>query len=67
MDGLFEFTVMAFTSLFTMMNPLGVIPVYISLTSHLEPKSAKRVAIKAVVTAFIILILFSSSKTEKDT
>ena len=59
MNGLFEFTVMAFTSLFTMMNPLGVIPVYISLTSHPEPKSAKRVAIKAVVTAFIILILFA--------
>ncbi|MFZ1291329.1 MAG: NAAT family transporter [Melioribacteraceae bacterium] len=59
MNSLLEFTVIAFTSLFTMMNPLGVIPVYISLTSHLDPKVAKKVAYKAVLTAFIILVLFA--------
>ncbi|MBK7104673.1 MAG: MarC family protein [Ignavibacteriae bacterium] len=58
MNSLLEFTLIVFTSLFTMMNPLGVIPVYISLTSHLEPRDAKKVAYKAVLTAFIILILF---------
>ena len=48
MDGILEFAIMAFASLFTMMNPIGVIPVYISLTSHLSPKAAKKVAYKAV-------------------
>ncbi len=59
MDTLVEFTLVAFTSLFTMMNPLGIIPVYISLTNGLETKDAKMVAYKAVFTAFIILILFA--------
>jgi multiple antibiotic resistance protein len=59
MNSLFEFTVIAFTSLFTMMNPLGVIPVYISLTSHLEPKAAKKVAYKAVLTSLVVLIFFA--------
>lgn len=59
MDGILEFAIMAFASLFTMMNPIGVIPVYISLTSHLSPKAAKRVAYKAVLTGLITLVLFA--------
>lgn len=59
MDGILEFSIMAFASLFTMMNPIGVIPVYISLTSHLSPKAAKRVAYKAVITGLITLVLFA--------
>ncbi len=59
MDGILEFSIMAFASLFTMMNPIGVIPVYISLTSHLSPKAAKRVAYKAVLTGLITLVLFA--------
>ena len=59
MDGILEFSIMAFASLFTMMNPIGVIPVYISLTSHLSPKAAKRVAFKAVITGLITLVLFA--------
>ena len=59
MEGIFEFALIAFTSLFTMMNPLGIIPVYITLTSHLSPKSAKLVAYKAVLTGLVTLILFA--------
>ena len=59
MDGILEFAIMAFASLFTMMNPLGVIPVYISLTSHLTPKAAKKVAYKAVFTGLITIVLFA--------
>ena len=59
MDGILEFSIVAFASLFTMMNPIGVIPVYISLTSHLSPKAAKRVAYKAVLTGLITIVLFA--------
>ena len=59
MDGIFEFAIIAFASLFTMMNPLGVIPVYITLTSHLSPQAAKKVAYKAVITGLVTLILFA--------
>lgn len=59
MNQLTEFGILAFTSLFTMVNPLGIIPVYISLTGDLETKEAKRVAVKATITALIILMLFA--------
>ena len=59
MNQLTEFGILAFTSLFTMVNPLGVIPVYISLTGDLGTKEAKRVAVKATITALIILMLFA--------
>ncbi|GBD90868.1 hypothetical protein BMS3Abin04_01588 [bacterium BMS3Abin04] len=59
MNQLTEFGILAFTSLFTMVNPLGVIPVYISLTGGLETKEARRVAVKATITALVILMLFA--------
>lgn len=59
MDSLIEYILVAFTSLFTMMNPISIIPVYISLTNDLSSKEAKLVAYKAVLTAFVTLILFA--------
>ena len=59
MEGILEFALITFTSLFTMINPLGIIPVYITLTSHLSPRGQKRVAYKAVLTGLITLILFA--------
>ncbi len=56
-----EFALLTFTSLFTMMNPLGVIPVYIALTEDLPVKEARFIAFKATITAFIILIIFAFS------
>ncbi|PKN95531.1 MAG: antibiotic resistance protein MarC [Chloroflexi bacterium HGW-Chloroflexi-6] len=56
---MFEFALLAFASLFTMVNPIGVIPVYTAMTSRLTPQESHKVAIKAVLTAFIILMLFA--------
>lgn len=61
MDKLFEFGLLAFTSIFTMVNPLGVIPVYTSMTSGLTSQEARRVAVKAVFTAALTLLLFAFS------
>ena len=59
MDSLFEFGFYAFTSLITMINPLGVVPLYISLTRDLPDKETKEVAYKAVFTALLTLALFA--------
>ena len=59
MDNLFEFALLTFTTLFTMVNPLGVIPVYTTMTSGLEERQAKAAAYKAVLTAVLVLILFA--------
>lgn len=56
---LIEFTTLAFVSLFTMINPLGAIPVYVSMTNHLAPAEARRVAVKASLTAFLVLATFA--------
>lgn len=59
MDKLLEFGLFSFTSLFTMINPLGVIPVYTTLTSQMPSAEARRVAVKSVIIAFITLLLFA--------
>lgn len=59
MEGILEFGIVAFASLFTMMNPLGIIPIYITLTGDLEPREAKKTAYKAVATGLLTLILFA--------
>jgi len=59
MTDMLEYALIAFTSLFTMVNPLGIIPVYTSLTSKLSAKEAKKVAFKSTLTALIILLIFA--------
>ncbi|MCY7293997.1 MarC family protein [Alteromonas sp. a30] len=46
------------TSFYTMINPLGSVPLYISMTESFSPQLSKKVAIKASLTAFIALVLF---------
>ncbi len=49
------------TSLFTMINPLRVVPIFILLTDPFSPKENKRVVIKASLVSFISLTLFALS------
>ncbi|MCL6415568.1 MarC family protein [Aestuariirhabdus sp. Z084] len=56
---LLEFFLLCLTSLFTMINPLSVTPIFTSMTSQLDRATARRVAGKATLTAAIILILFA--------
>lgn len=53
--------ILYFTSFFAIINPLGVMPVFLTLTSDLSDREKKRTAFKAVFTAFITLILFALS------
>jgi multiple antibiotic resistance protein len=56
---LFEFTLLAFVSMFTMVNPIGVIPVFTAMTAKLTPHESHRVARKATLTATLILVAFA--------
>lgn len=55
----FEFAMLCFTSLFTMFNPLGVVPVFNSMTLGIEQKITRKIAFKASATTAITLILFA--------
>jgi len=48
-----------FTSFLTLMNPMGIMPVFLTMTSNLSKKERRKTAIKAVVTATAVLMLFS--------
>mgnify|MGYP003557105768 CR=1 FL=1 len=59
MDSILQFALLAFTSLFTMVNPLGVIPVFTTLTTGMTSRQASAIALKATSTALIVLLLFT--------
>lgn len=42
-----------------MMNPFGVMPVYINYTQNLNHNDAKKMAQKATLTAFIVMVIFA--------
>lgn len=47
------------TSYFAIINPLGVMPVFMTMTSTLNDKQRRSTAIRAVITAFFILLTFA--------
>ncbi len=59
MTDLFTLWLLYFTSFITLMNPLGVMPVFMSMTSGLDRKQRRRTALKALMTAFFTLIVFA--------
>ncbi len=56
---LFQFALLSFVSMFTMVNPIGVIPVFTAMTAKLSPQESHRVARKASLTAVFILLAFA--------
>ena len=56
-----ELLLLYLTSLFTMINPIGAIPLYSNLTSGMPTQQARKVAFQAGLTAFIALIFFAFS------
>ena len=56
---IFQFALFSFVSLFTMVNPVGVIPVFTSMTTALTQQQSRSVAVRASVISFIILITFA--------
>jgi multiple antibiotic resistance protein len=59
MDDVFAFGILCFVSLFAMVEPLGVMPVYISMTSSLSPAEQRSVARRASLIAFLTLLAFA--------
>ncbi len=53
--------ILYFTSLFTILNPLGIMPIFMTMTSDLSEKERSRTARKSVFIAFIILLAFTFS------
>lgn len=53
------FLILCFSSLFAVIDPLGVIPFFSGLTAEMSPKQKRRVMVKALITAFLLLMVFT--------
>ena len=51
--------ILSFSSLITLVNPIGLSPVFLSLVEQFDDKERRRVAVKGVLTAFTLLIIFA--------
>lgn len=58
-----ESFIFVITSLFTMINPLGVVPIFISLTHGFTPSESRKVALKAGFVSFVTLVVFAFGGT----
>ena len=58
MDANLEFFILCFSSLFTLINPIGLVPIFISITQDYTKKERDIIALKAVIFSFFILVLF---------
>lgn len=58
-NALFQFGVLSFVSLFAVIDPIGALPVYLSMTSSLTNQESRSVAIRAIITALIVLVAFA--------
>lgn len=59
MEAYTNFFLVALTSFFTLMNPLGIMPVFMGMTATLDRKDQKKTATKAITVAFFALLGFA--------
>lgn len=60
-EGLYAYAILVFTSFFTLINPIGSMPVFLGMTNSLTQEQRRKTAWKAVVVAFFTLLLFAFS------
>ena len=59
MSELFGFGLLTFTSFFTLINPLGTMPIFLTMTAELNNEDRTRTARKASIVAFITIVIFA--------
>lgn len=61
MNELIAFGLLTFTSFFTLINPLGTMPIFMTMTAGLDSKNRTKTAKKASIVSFITIVLFAFS------
>ena len=61
MDTLFPFALLCFTSFFTLTNPLGTMPVFLTMTQGMDNEERRHIVKRATIISFLILIVFTFS------
>lgn len=63
MSGGLAFFTLCFPSMFSIVDPIGVVPVYLALVGAELPSEQRRTAVRAALTALIVLSLFAATGT----
>lgn len=59
MNELLTFGLLGFTSFFTLINPLGAMPIFMTMTAELNPAERVKTARKASIVAFLTILFFA--------
>lgn len=59
METIFPFALLCFTSFFTLTNPLGTMPVFLTMTHGMTEGERKSVVSRATLVAFITIMVFT--------
>ena len=59
MDTILPFALLCFTSFFTLTNPLGTMPVFLTMTHGMTDKERQSVVKRATIVSFITLMVFA--------
>ncbi|MGM9759713.1 MAG: MarC family protein [Parabacteroides sp.] len=61
MDTLLPFALICFTSFFTLANPLGTMPVFLTMTQGISQQERNAIVKRATIVAFVTLMVFTFS------
>jgi multiple antibiotic resistance protein len=61
MSDVITFGILSFTSFFTLINPFGTMPIFMTMTADLDKNHRTKTARKAAVVSFITIIVFAFS------
>lgn len=61
MESLIPFALLCFTSFFTLTNPLGTMPVFLTMTAGLDEAERQRIVRRATIISFLTLMAFTFS------
>jgi multiple antibiotic resistance protein len=59
MTPLLQFSLVAFTSIFALVDPIAAIPTFLAMTSHTARPRRKHMAVRASWTCFLVLAIFA--------
>lgn len=59
METLLPYALLCLTSIFTLANPLGTMPVFLTMTQGMSEEQRQSIVKRATITALIILIVFT--------
>lgn len=60
-ENLFPFAMLCFTSFFTLTNPLGTMPVFLTMTQGMNDEERRHIVKRATIISFLILTAFTIS------